>query len=284
MTSTARKILLLDVDGTLVDYETKIPDSAAQAVRQARENGHQVYFCTGRARPEVYPELWDLGVDGMIGGNGSYVEHDGQVVHHQVLAPEVVDRALAWLDANRLAYFVECNSGLFASENFPVKAATIYGEPDAASITKVVNIIPILIYLRQAPRDDVNKISFVLEPSVDLEQLTRDYEGEASIGTWSGTGKRQEFGEFGQLGVHKGVAVRRLAEHLGVTTDDMIAFGDALPDLELLQTCGTAVAMGNAPDGLKAIADLVTDHVNDDGLAKAFAKLGLIQRQEEATD
>lgn len=276
MTEPTRKILLLDVDGTLVDYETKIPDSAARAVRQARTNGHRVYFCTGRARPEVYPELWELGVDGMIGGNGSYVEDRGQVVHHQVLAPEVVDRALAWLDENRLAYFVECNSGLFASDNFPVKGATIYGEPDAASIAKVVNIIPILIYLRQPPRDDVNKISFVLEPGVDLAQLARDFEGDASIGTWSGTGQRQEFGEIGQLGVHKGVAVRRLAEHLGVSTEDMIGFGDALPDLELLQTCGTAVAMGNAPDELKAIADLVTDHVNDDGLAKAFAKLGLV--------
>lgn len=275
-TPATRKILLLDVDGTLVDYETKIPDSAAQAVRQARANGHQVYFCTGRARPEVYPELWDLGVDGMIGGNGSYVEHDGKAVHHQVLAPVAVDRALAWLDENRLAYFVECNSGLFASDNLPVKGAAIFGEANAATITKMVTIIPILIYLQQPPRDDVNKISFVLEPGVDLEQLARDFEGEAAISTWSGTGKRQEFGEIGQLGVHKGVAVRRLAEHLGVSTDDMIGFGDALPDLELLQTCGTAVAMGNAPDELKAVADLVTDHVSDDGLAKAFAKLGLI--------
>jgi len=270
------KILLLDVDGTLVNYETKIPASAARAVGQARANGHRVYFCTGRARPEVYPELWELGVDGMIGGNGSYVEHDGQVVHHQVLAPEVVDRALAWLDANRLAYFVECNSGLFASDNLPVKAATIYGEPDATSITKIVTIIPVLIYLRPAPRDDVNKISFVLEPGVDLEQLARDFDGEATVSTWSGSGKRQEFGEFGQLGVHKGVAVQRLAEHLGVSTDDMIGFGDALPDLELLQACGTAVAMGNAPDELKAAADLVTDHVDEDGLANAFSRLGLI--------
>lgn len=47
----------------------------------------------------------------------------------------------------------------------------------------------------------------------------------------------------------------------------MIGFGDALPDLELLRTCGTAVAMGNAPEELKAVADLITDHVDSDGLS-----------------
>lgn len=64
------KIIFLDVDGTLVDYGNKLPVSAVTAIRQARSNGHRVYICTGRSRAEVYPELWDIGLDGMIGGNG----------------------------------------------------------------------------------------------------------------------------------------------------------------------------------------------------------------------
>ena len=50
------KIIFLDVDGTLVDYENRLPDSAVTAVRRARENGHRVYICTGRSKAEVYPE------------------------------------------------------------------------------------------------------------------------------------------------------------------------------------------------------------------------------------
>ena len=65
------KIIFLDVDGTLVDYENRLPDSAALAVRQARANGHRVYLCTGRSRAEVQPTLWDLGINGLLGGNGS---------------------------------------------------------------------------------------------------------------------------------------------------------------------------------------------------------------------
>lgn len=51
------KIIFMDVDGTLVDYEGRLPDSARDAVRQARKNGHKVYICTGRSEPEKLPCL-----------------------------------------------------------------------------------------------------------------------------------------------------------------------------------------------------------------------------------
>ena len=68
------KIIFIDVDGTLVNYEGIIPESATAAIRKARANGHRVYISTGRSKAEVYKDIWDIGLDGMIGGNGSYVE------------------------------------------------------------------------------------------------------------------------------------------------------------------------------------------------------------------
>lgn len=62
------KILLIDVDGTLVDDQNRLPDSAVTAIRQARDNGHRVNLCTGRSKVEVYQNFWDIGLDGMIGG------------------------------------------------------------------------------------------------------------------------------------------------------------------------------------------------------------------------
>ena len=59
------KIIFLDVDGTLVDYENHLPESAVLAVRKARENGHRVYICTGRSKAEVYENIWKIGLDGM---------------------------------------------------------------------------------------------------------------------------------------------------------------------------------------------------------------------------
>lgn len=73
-----RKIIFLDIDGTLVDYNTHHPQSAIRAVQLARQKGHKIYIKTGRSKAEVYTHLWDIGLDGMIGGNGSYVEDQGK--------------------------------------------------------------------------------------------------------------------------------------------------------------------------------------------------------------
>ena len=82
------KILLIDIDGTLVDYENRLPVSAVDAVRKARANGHRVYLCSGRSKAENKQEIWDIGIDGYIGGNGSYVESDGEVVMHQLITAD----------------------------------------------------------------------------------------------------------------------------------------------------------------------------------------------------
>ncbi|MBK8447028.1 MAG: HAD hydrolase family protein [Micropruina sp.] len=208
-------VLLLDIDGTVVNYRLEVPPGAADALRAVRGRGHLVYLCTGRSRAEIYPHLWELGVDGLIGGNGSYVEDGDLVVFHQVLDPVVVQRAVDWMLERDLGFYLECNAGLFGSDNLPEKAAAILGGPTPENVAFVRNGFPDMIYGAREGRDDVNKISFVLEDGIDLDALARDYAGEASIDTWSMTGNGPEFGEFGQLGIHKGGAVRRLAEHLG---------------------------------------------------------------------
>ena len=102
-----KKIIFLDVDGTLVDYENKLPLSAVMAVRKAREKGSRVYICTGRSRAEIPAYLWDIGLDGMIGGNGSYVEDNGRVVMHQTLSYEQTKKAVDWLHEQGLEFYLE---------------------------------------------------------------------------------------------------------------------------------------------------------------------------------
>ena len=177
-----------------------------------------------------------------------------------------------------------CDSGLFGSDGLPVAVAGILdGGATDENIAVVHDALPHLILgeVTEAPADaawrgDVNKISFVLRDDVDLAALASEFAGAAKIDTWSLTGKGPEFGEFGQIGVNKGVAVELLAEHLGVSRSELVGFGDARNDLELLAACGTGVAMGQAPQELKDVADYVTAPVDEDGLAQAFAHLGLL--------
>ena len=121
-----RKIIFLDVDGTLIDYDNHIPDSAVLAIRKAREKGHLVYVCTGRSKAEMPPEIWDIGFDGMIGGNGSYVEHEGQVILHQLIPRDIAKRLVNWLQERGLEFYLESNNGLVYALQSKVAANHIY--------------------------------------------------------------------------------------------------------------------------------------------------------------
>lgn len=274
---TPPRTVLLDIDGTLVNTRTVLPDSAAQAVRTARAQGHRLFMCTGRSRPEIYPHLWELGFDGLIGGNGSYIEVGGEPIFVQTLDPEVVAEAVEWMDAMGLGYYLEANSGLWMNSRLMPEIARLMGDDSPAGVAAAHALMPVATEHRPERLDDVNKISFALPVAgVDLAELARRFAGRAKIDDWSMNGLVPEFGEIGQIGINKGAAVARLASHLGVERSDLIAFGDARSDLPLFAACGTSVAMGNAPDAVKAEATMVTRHVDEDGLAQAFATLGLI--------
>ena len=79
-------------------------------------------------------------------------------------------------------------------------------------------------------------------------------------------------------GASKADAVAFLRRELGIAADDVIAFGDGENDLPMLEAAGISVAMGNANEALKRAADLVTSSSDEDGVARALARLGLIEK------
>lgn len=104
-----KKIIFLDVDGTLIDYNAIMPSSAGRAIDEARKNGHLVYICTGCSKAEILQrDLCEL--DGMIGGNGAYVEDHGEVVMHQGLTVEEVKHIVDWCNERHLGFYLEANS------------------------------------------------------------------------------------------------------------------------------------------------------------------------------
>ncbi|MBO4132451.1 Cof-type HAD-IIB family hydrolase [Streptococcus suis] len=282
-----RKIIFLDVDGTLVDYHNRIPESAIRAIRQARENGHLVYVCTGRSRAEMQPELWEIGLDGMIGGNGSYVEHQGQVIMHQLLSEEDSRAIVDWLHERGLEFYLESNNGLFASENFRERAREtlrIYSMNKGKTAEEVANqevddLMYGMIFDGQLYRDDLNKVSFVLDSYQDHLDSKAAFPNLVA-NTWGGRGESALFGDLGVKDIDKAHAISVLLDHLGASQADTIAFGDAKIDIPMLDYCAIGVAMGNGGAEILAMADMVTDDVEHDGLYNAFEKLGLLEKQE----
>ena len=275
------KIIFLDIDGTLVDYENCLPDSAVTAIRRARANGHRVYLCTGRSRAEIYPNLWDIGVDGLIGGNGSYVEDHNTVVMHQLITSEQCRRIVDWLHERKLEFYLESNNGLFASEQFEIQAQPVIqqyakrkGKNNADQMT-VRDVFPDMIFGGELYRDDLNKISYILNSYQDFLDAKEAFP-DLQHGTWGGKDEEALFGDFGVKGITKANAVSRLLAYLDADISDTIAFGDAKIDIPMLEYCAYGVAMGNGGAEIKAMADMITDDVEQDGLYHAFEKLELI--------
>lgn len=277
------KIIFLDVDGTLVDYENRLPSSAVKAIRQARSNGHRVYICTGRSRAEVYPELWDIGLDGMIGGNGSYVEDNGHVVMHQLITLEQCRRIVDWLHGHGLEFYLESNNGLFASEHFEEAAQPamrLYskrkGREGADQVT-IRSVFPEMIFGGELYRNDLNKVSFLLSSYQDYLDAKAAFP-DLKVGTWGGKDEEALFGDLGVKDIDKAFAVETLVKYLHADMQDTIAFGDAKVDIPMLECCAYGVAMGSGGAEIKAMADYVTDAVDKDGLYKAFHALGLLEK------
>ncbi|MDW8665041.1 HAD family hydrolase [Streptococcus suis] len=280
-----RKIIFLDVDGTLVDYHNRIPESAIRAIRQARENGHLVYVCTGRSRAEMQPELWEIGLDGMIGGNGSYVEHQDQVIMHQLLSEEDSRAIVDWLHERGLEFYLESNNGLFASENFRERAREtlrIYSmnkgkTAEEVADQEVEDVIHGMIFDGQLYRNDLNKVSFVLDSYQDHLDSKQAF-SQLVANTWGGRGESALFGDLGVKDIDKAHVISVLLDYLGASQADTIAFGDAKIDISMLDYCAVGVAMGNGGAEILAMADMITDDVEEDGLYNAFERLGLLDK------
>ena len=275
------KIIFIDVDGTLVDYENNLPASAVEAIRLARKNGHKVYICTGRSRAEVYDNIWDIGLDGMIGGNGSYVEDNNEIVMHQLITKEQCIHIVDWLHERGLEFYLESNNGLFASEHFEEEGEPVIqeyckrkGKNDFDRMT-IRKVFPEMIFGGELYRDDLNKVSFILNSYQDhLDSIVEFPDLVAN--TWGGKGEEALFGDLGVKDINKANAIECLLNHLNVSKEDTFAFGDAKIDIPMLEYCKIGVAMGSGGVEIKAMADYVTDDVDKDGLYNAFKHFNLI--------
>ncbi|MDO4680356.1 MAG: Cof-type HAD-IIB family hydrolase [Aerococcus sp.] len=272
--------VFLDIDGTLVDYDNSLPQSAIDAIKQAQANGHFVCTVTGRSKAEMYEEIVSIGFDGYIGANGNYVEVGDTVVRHKSIAPEDERKMVDWLHQEGLEFFLEANSGLYGSEHFEERGQSTmqaYAKQKGSQFGEhaVRQAFPLMKFGKALYRDDVNKISFILDDYADYERAV-DIFSDFSVNTWGGVGETALFGDIALPNVDKRTGIQALLDYTGAVDAQTIAFGDAKVDIPMLEFADVGVAMGNGGPEIKAMADYVTADVLNDGLKKAFQHFYLI--------
>lgn len=281
---TDKKIIFIDVDGTLCNDDGLVPESAAIAVKEARKNGHLIYLCTGRSKAEIYDFIMEIGFDGIIGAGGGFVEIAGEMLYHKKVRDEDVIHLVDFFNKHNVDFYIESNGGLYASENLiPQLEQIIYGdiENDPVAKSKKENspnhFIGGLLTGQDLYRNDVNKACFLEPKEITFEQIKEEFKDKFEVIHCTVPAFGDDSGELGVPGVHKATAIEILLNHLDIDSKNTIAFGDGMNDVEMFQACELSIAMGNAKPGLKEIADEITDTHDEGGIYNSFKRHGLIK-------
>ena len=77
------KLIFLDIDGTIRDFDGTVLESGVEAIRKARQNGHEVFLNTGRLYCRIEKKIRDIGFDGVVASSGGYIEYQGERIGHK---------------------------------------------------------------------------------------------------------------------------------------------------------------------------------------------------------
>ena len=285
MTSEPR-IIFLDVDGTILAHGETIAPSTIAAVRAARERGHLVFLCTGRAAGDINSRVLDIGFDGAISNGGALAVVGDETVLAETMPRAAVDRVLAYFEQQGTRYFIQSHSGVYASAGVRSYIADFIAErrrrhaDDIATIAVAEDDAPAtgphFAPVEEADLDRIAKAVFV-SSDPDAVAKTQSALGDdfhvipGSMPLPAGSN-----GEVGMRGTDKGTGIVAVLAHLGRDADEAIGIGDSWNDVEMFQVCGTAIAMAEADPELQDIAGEVTTGVLDDGIWNAFVRHGVI--------
>ncbi|BDZ41606.1 haloacid dehalogenase [Paraoerskovia sediminicola] len=278
----ARRAVFLDVDGTYAD-QGAVPEAHVGVVRAARAQGHAVLLCTGRPKAMLPPALLAAGFDGIVAGAGAYVEVAGEVVADRRIPAELARRAVAALDAHDIPYILEAPADLWCRPAARARLAPIFteflggGPPPATTDAERGGAADLLAALQ--PTTDpaarsFGKIAYFASP-VESAELVEQIGPGIDVVPSSIPGMTGWAGELFQVGVHKAVGLEAAAAHLGVPREHVVAVGDGLNDLEMLEHAGIGVAIEGSDPRVLAAADRVGPGPRQAGLVTIFRELGL---------
>ncbi|MEJ5915288.1 Cof-type HAD-IIB family hydrolase [Pseudokineococcus sp. 1T1Z-3] len=278
---TDAHLVLLDVDGTLLDHGQNLSDAVAGSVVAARRAGHLVFLCTGRSRREIPSALTDVGFDGVVSAGGGFVDHGDRALVARTMDDAAVAELTSVFAEHDVEYALQAYDELYPSEGLLDRVLPLFWRFARASRTvrsdEELRALQEPLRHRGAPPagTGIAKATFF---GADVGTLARMREAlgdryHVITGTIPYLGENG--GEVAPHGVHKGAAATELAAALGIPLSRTIGIGDSDNDLEMLDVCGVGIAMGQAADHVKARADEVTASVDEDGVAVALSRHGL---------
>jgi Cof subfamily protein (haloacid dehalogenase superfamily) len=235
------KLIALDMDGTLLDDDKKISVENREAIQKATKAGKIVIMSTGRGAVSAMPYIEELGLTSpLVVVNGSEVWESPSKLLKRTLLPAETVRNL-----HNLAQKYDCWWWAYSVQG---------------------------VFNRESEDMDIDgqewlKFGYFTENIEKLQQIRDIVEG---WGTLEITNSHPSNLELNPLGISKASGVETVCQLLGISMSEVIAMGDSENDIAMIREVGLGVAMGNAQDEVKRIADITTVTNNEHAIAKVI--------------
>jgi len=264
------KLLVIDIDGTLLNRENRVSAADIAAVQRAAATGIGVSLCTGRVPQGCRHILAELGLD------GCHIFFDGALVFNPFtreeidsvpISPALVRQTTLYTRENQLHYDVYSRDTFYSQGNdwaTAIRRSFFQLEPvtaDFDELSRRERIIKGTVVTR-TPEERARAAAF-----------QSHFKGRLDC-SWTTTPAFPEVHFINVINpaVNKGNALEKLCRHLQIPPEQVMAIGDGLNDISLLQKAGLAVAMGNGAPELKAVAHFETQDADNSGVAAAITQ------------
>lgn len=268
------KLLVLDVDGTLLNDEREISKRTLAALLKVQQMGVRIVLASGRPTYGLMPlaKTLELGNYGgfVLSYNGCQIikAQNGEILFERRINPEMLPYLEKKARKNGFAIFTYHDDTLITDspDNEYIKNEALLNN------LKIIREDEFSTAIDFAPC----KCMLVSDKEKALIGLEQHWEKRLA-GTLDAFRSEPYFLEVVPCGVNKANTLGALLEHLGVTREEVIAVGDGVCDVTMLQLAGMGVAMGHSQDSVKVCADHVTASNEEDGVALAVEKLILAE-------
>lgn len=257
------KIAFFDVDGTLVDMKKKVITPAMiETLKHLKENGIILCMATGRG-PYLVPSSPGIDFDVFLSYNASYCYTKDEVIFSNPIPKEdvkaIVENAS---EIHRPVFLAGVEGG---GANGCDKDLADY----FAIAKSKVNVLDNFDFEKLMDKKVYQMMVGCYKE--EYADILRDVDGARITAWWT------RAADITPANGNKGVGVRKILDYYHLDKENAIAFGDGTNDIEMLEAVGTGVAMGNATDDVKAVADAICGHVAEDGIYHYCKEQGLIQ-------
>ncbi len=263
------KLIALDLDGTLKNSNNQITPETRETLIKAQQLGMKVVLASGRPTPGLRHEAKELQLDVY---EGYLLSFNGACIMDAKTKSPIFEQTLT-IDEAKKIYDQAKTFGLAVMTYKNDQVLTEDDQDKYVQVESHINDIPIdkVEHFKESLSNPIHKLLMTGEPeyvgSIE-EEFKKPFGDSLSIYR-----SAPYFIEVMAQNIDKAASIDRLAKHLGIKQEEVIAFGDGYNDLSMIEYAGCGVAMANAVDGVKERADEITLSHDHDGIAFMLKKL-----------